>query len=51
MQRSLLILTLTVVATISTGCSSVCTYMFPNDYSKNAQMDQNRVCAKITIPI
>ena len=51
MQKALFMLTLTVIATVTTGCSTICTQMFPNDWSKNTQMDQNRVCAKITIPL
>lgn len=51
MRMSTLILTLAVMATMQTGCSTVCGYLFPNDYSKNTQMDQNRVCVRITIPL
>jgi len=51
MRILVLLLTLTVISTVTTGCSTVCGYLFPNDYSQNTEMDRNRVCAKITIPL
>ena len=46
-----LLVTLMLITGASTGCSTVCGYLFPNDWSKNTEVDRNRVCVKITVPL